>query len=120
MSKTRCSAPPYEYLPHYQWFEVGGKLEFFANIPTASAYKIRVWHAAPSAAISLDADTINDDINLQRLTFTALYYLLKARARNAQNTDANLEQDVKMAERDMMRLALMFPVRLLSVSPRLA
>jgi hypothetical protein len=75
-------ATPYDYVPHYNWREIEGKLRFDIDFaPDTAGYKIRLTYVAPQAALASDVTAFDNRIALEWLAWQAAVILFRQRIR---------------------------------------
>ena len=106
-----ASSATYGWLDNNYWVEIGGKLYFTAHVPAVTGHIIRVWYSNPGAVVSLDADSISDDISRIRLAWTAAYYCHYNQMQKAENAnDAKLKLAMDEARMNRQIYERRYPV----------
>jgi hypothetical protein len=76
------TAVPYDYVPHYNWRDIEGKLRFDIDFaPDTAGYKIRLTYVAPQAALASDTTAFDNRIALEWLAWQAAVILFRQRIR---------------------------------------
>jgi hypothetical protein len=83
------NAAPYDYVPHYNWREIEGKLRFDIDfVPDTAGYKIRLTYVTPQAALSSDTTAFDTRITLEWLAWQAAVILFRQRIRKTEGKES--------------------------------
>lgn len=107
------------FTPNYNWRIIGDKIIFDQGRSPAEDSYIRIWYTKIPDVVYDESDVIPEEINRQRLAWSAAYYLMMARLRRGGNEDAGAKKLLEEAEKNKSIYEVRFPIRLLPRSSRL-
>lgn len=114
------AAAPYGWEARYSWAENANHLIFDpGKAPANDGNLLRIWYNAPHALVVNDSDVISDYINPERLAWAAAYYAAYNRMRVVEGDDPKLKEYIQLAGTRMAEMAVRYPVRLMTPTPRL-
>lgn len=108
-----------DWSPNYHWTQNDGVIEFDDGFEPAGGVTMRVKKLVQHPRLSLDADAVSDQINPERLRYSAAVHAIRWRMTNVRNDEPELKDLLQQMQAQAQMAAVNHPARR-APQPRMA